>query len=79
MTKSEILQKLANHELTVEEASRLLASTKGNTPSATTREREYLALYTRAHEAGMAAGNAATPTPMLWVVHPPLWGMTSTP
>jgi hypothetical protein len=63
MRKEQVLRKLAAGEIGVEEAKRLLNKPKAKTGTA--RDAEYAALYAKAHEAGMAAGNAHKPTPMI--------------
>ena len=60
MNKLAILEKVAKGELTVDAATALLHPAKGE---------DFAGIYKEAHEAGMAAGNAATPTPMVVQQH----------
>jgi hypothetical protein len=57
MKRREVLNKLASGELTVEKAKALLWPNS--------RPKDFETLFNKAHEAGMEAGNAVTPRPML--------------
>lgn len=68
MNKGQILQAVARGDMSPEEAGRKLDSLKRQ-PKGKARDAEFAALFAKAHEAGMAAGQACTPTPMVVQQH----------
>lgn len=68
MNKQQILEAVAAGTMTPAEASVKLGSV-GRKPTGNAQDREFAALYAKAHAAGMKAGSDCTPTPMVVQQH----------